>query len=196
MRLLIALAGTAAGLAALLSYKTHAAGTTAAAPMSGTQGGGMSAQAGGAGTAASGSVAGSASPAPRDSTPPAAGSGARDSTPPAAGSGARGSASPAAQGGTGGSAATRTLTGAVVNTQYGPMQVQVTLQGSKITGVKVLQETNAGSLSQQIDANAIPQLNRETLAAQSARIDAVSGASYTSQGYIQSLQSALDKATA
>jgi|SRR5579875_1540847 uncharacterized protein with FMN-binding domain len=184
MRLLIALAGTAAGLAALLSYKTHAAGTTAAAPMSGTQGGGMSAQAGGAGTAASGSVAGSASPAPRDSTPPAAGSGAR------------GSASPAAQGGTGGSAATRTLTGAVVNTQYGPMQVQVTLQGSKITGVKVLQETNAGSLSQQIDANAIPQLNRETLAAQSARIDAVSGASYTSQGYIQSLQSALDKATA
>jgi hypothetical protein len=183
MRLLIALAGTAAGLAALLSYKTHAAGTAAAAPMSGTQGGGMSAQAGG-GTAASGSVAGSASPAPPDSTPSAAGSGAR------------GSASAAAQGGTGGSAATRTLTGAVVNTQYGPMQVQVTLQGSKITGVKVLQETNAGSLSQQIDANAIPQLNRETLAAQSARIDAVSGASYTSQGYIQSLQSALDKATA
>ncbi len=183
MRLLIALAGTAAGLAALLSYKTHAAGTDAAAPMSGTQGGGMSAQAGG-GTAASGSVAGSASPAPPDSTPSAAGSGAR------------GSASAAAQGGTGGSAATRTLTGAVVNTQYGPMQVQVTLQGSKITGVKVLQETNAGSLSQQIDANAIPQLNRETLAAQSARIDAVSGASYTSQGYIQSLQSALDKATA
>jgi hypothetical protein len=195
MRLLIALAGTAAGLAALLSYKTHAAGTAAAAPMSGTQGGGMSAQAGG-GTAASGSVVGSASPAPPDSTPPAAGSGARGSASPAAGSGARGSASAAAQGGTGGSAATRTLTGAVVNTQYGPMQVQVTLQGSKITGVKVLQETNAGSLSQQIDANAIPQLNRETLAAQSARIDAVSGASYTSQGYIQSLQSALDKATA
>ena len=82
----------------------------------------------------------------------------------------------------------------MANTQYGPMQVQVTMEGSKISGVKVLQQTNTGSLSQQIDANAIPQLTKETLAAQSARIDAVSGASYTSAGYIKSLQSALDQA--
>lgn len=48
--------------------------------------------------------------------------------------------------------------------------------------------------ARQIDSTAIPQLTSETLTAQSARIDAVSGASYTSAGYIQSLQSALDKA--
>jgi uncharacterized protein with FMN-binding domain len=174
-RLLIALASTAAGLAALLSFKTHSsvAGTTAAAPVTGTQGGSASASAstsaGSAGTAAGGGVAGSASPAPQGST----------------------ASSAATRGSTASSAATRTVTGAVASTQYGPMQVQVTLLGTKITGVKVLQQTNLGSLSQQIDANAIPKLNSETLAAQSARIDAVSGASYTSAGYIKSLQSAL-----
>ena len=99
----------------------------------------------------------------------------------------------AQQGGTA-AAGAKVLTGAVDNTSYGPMQVQVTMAGSKITGVKVLQQTNTGSLSQQIDANATPQLTKETLAAQSARIDAVSGASYTSAGYIKSLQSALDQA--
>ncbi len=74
------------------------------------------------------------------------------------------------------------------------MQVQATLAGGRITRVTVLQETNVGARSQQIDAGAIPQLTEEALAAQSARIDAVSGATYTSAGYIQSLQSALDKA--
>jgi uncharacterized protein with FMN-binding domain len=91
-------------------------------------------------------------------------------------------------------AATRTVTGTVANTQYGPMQVQVTLAGPKITKVTVLQRTDDGTESDQIDANAIPRLTSETLAAQSAHIDAVSGASYTSSGYIQSLQSALDQA--
>jgi uncharacterized protein with FMN-binding domain len=86
------------------------------------------------------------------------------------------------------------VTGAVANTQYGPMQVEVTLTGTRITNVTVLQQTNVGSRSTQIDAMAIPKLNSETLAAQSAQIDAVSGASYTSAGYKQSLQSALDKA--
>jgi uncharacterized protein with FMN-binding domain len=74
------------------------------------------------------------------------------------------------------------------------MQVQVTLAGTKITKVTVLQRTDDGAESDQIDAYAIPKLTSETLAAQSAHIDAVSGASYTSSGYIQSLQSALDKA--
>ena len=74
------------------------------------------------------------------------------------------------------------------------MQVKVTVAGTKITKVTLLQETNDGAESHQIDAYAIPKLTSETLAAQSARIDAVSGASYTSSGYIQSLQSALDKA--
>jgi uncharacterized protein with FMN-binding domain len=88
------------------------------------------------------------------------------------------------------------LTGAVEQTQYGPMQVQVTLAGKKITSVNVLRRTDDGSESNQIDSFAIPKLTSETLTAQSAQIDAVSGASYTSSGYIKSLQSALDKATA
>ena len=109
----------------------------------------------------------------------------------AGGSGAgsvTGSGSPAASGGT------AVGTGQAVSTAYGPMQVQATLTGGRITGVKVLQETNVGAQSQQIDAFAIPELTKEALTAQSARIHAVSGASYTSAGYIQSLQSALDKA--
>ncbi len=86
------------------------------------------------------------------------------------------------------------LTGQTIQTKFGPMQVQITLVSHKIVKVTVLQQTDLGSLSSQIDQRAIPQLDQETLAAQSASIDAVSGASYTSAGYIQSLQSALDKA--
>jgi uncharacterized protein with FMN-binding domain len=86
------------------------------------------------------------------------------------------------------------LTGQVVQTADGPMQVQVTLVNHRIVTVTVLQHTDNGTNSEIIDARAIPQLNQETLAAQSARIDAVSGASYTSAGYIKSLQSALDQA--
>jgi uncharacterized protein with FMN-binding domain len=82
----------------------------------------------------------------------------------------------------------------VANTQYGPMQVQVTLAGTKITKATVLQRTNDGAESDEIDGNAIPKLTSETLVAQSAHIDAVSGATYTSSGYVQSLQSALDQA--
>ena len=166
-RLLLALAGTAAGLAAVLSFKTQGSAATSgvAAPE----------------TAAQGSASAAAS---TGSTSPKSSGGAA----------AQQGAAAARQGGTAAAAGAKVLTGAVDNTSYGPMQVQVTMAGSKITGVKVLQQTNTGSLSQQIDANAIPQLTKETLAAQSARIDAVSGASYTSAGYIKSLQSALDQA--
>jgi uncharacterized protein with FMN-binding domain len=86
------------------------------------------------------------------------------------------------------------ITGAVANTQYGPMQVRITVSGKKITNVTVVQQTNGGGPSSSIDAMAIPQLNQETLTAQSANINAVSGASYTSAGYKQSLQSAIDQA--
>jgi uncharacterized protein with FMN-binding domain len=90
----------------------------------------------------------------------------------------------------------RTITGAVETTMYGPMQVKVTLAGQRITNVTVLQQTDDGSESQSIDSFAIPKLTSETLTAQSARIDTVSGATTTSAGYIQSLQSALDQASA
>jgi hypothetical protein len=91
-------------------------------------------------------------------------------------------------------AGTTAATGPAVSTAYGPMQVEATLTGGRITRVTVLQETNVGARSEQIDASATPELTKEALAAQSGRIDAVSGATYTSAGYIQSLQSALDKA--
>jgi len=190
------LTGTAAGLAALLSFKSHPATIAAALPDAPP----VTSQA-------------TASPAP---TPAASSHPAASKSPAAAGkSSAAASKSPAAAGKgsaapttpttpaapttqaaptTPAAPAARTLTGTVANTQYGPMQVQVTLTGQKITNVTVLQRTDAGAESDQIDANAIPKLNSETLAAQSAQINAVSGASYTSQGYIQSLQSALDQA--
>ncbi|MGH3396845.1 MAG: FMN-binding protein [Streptosporangiaceae bacterium] len=90
----------------------------------------------------------------------------------------------------------RTVTGTVASTPYGPMQVRLTLAGQAITRVTVLQRTDDGAESNQVDANAIPKLVGETLAVQSARINAVSGASYTSAGYRRSLQSALDQAGA
>ncbi|HVT67777.1 MAG TPA: FMN-binding protein [Trebonia sp.] len=145
LRPLLALGGTAAGLAAILMFKTHPAADTSAA---------------------------TAAPAPSSTS----------------------ASGPKTSGGTKTTSGTTTVTGAVDNTQYGPMQVQLTLDGKKITNVKVLQHTDDGTESMQIDGNALPKLTAETLAAQSARIDAVSGASYTSAGYIKSLQSALDNA--
>jgi uncharacterized protein with FMN-binding domain len=92
------------------------------------------------------------------------------------------------------SAASRTVAGDAVQTQYGVVQVQLTVAGTKITNVSFLQLTAYDGRSQQINSAAAPTLLQETLAAQSANIDTVSGASYTSAGYVQSLQSALDKA--
>ena len=180
-RLLLALAGTAAGLAAVLSFKTQGSAATSgmAAPVTGTQG-----------SASAAASTGSTTPKSSGGTAAAQQGAAATQQ---GGTAAQQGGTAAQQGGTA-AAGAKVLTGAVDNTSYGPMQVQVTMAGSKITGVKVLQQTNTGSLSQQIDANAIPQLTKETLAAQSARIDAVSGASYTSAGYIKSLQSALDQA--
>jgi len=162
-RALLTLGGTVAGLAALLSFKSHPLAAQTPAPSRPPTPAGTSP------AATSGTGSGSAAAAARKTATAAP------------------KASAAA-------AAARTVTGTVVNTQRGPMQVQVTLVGTKITKVTVLQQTDDGPESDQIDATAIPQLTSETLAAQSARIDAVSGASYTSSGYIQSLQSALDQA--
>ena len=88
----------------------------------------------------------------------------------------------------------RTVTGGTVDTRWGPVQVKVTFNGSKMTAVDVVQQPDGNPRDQQINSQAIPILTQEALAAQSAKIDAVSGASYTSEGYIGSLQSALDAA--
>ncbi|GHB73079.1 FMN-binding protein [Streptomyces xanthochromogenes] len=94
------------------------------------------------------------------------------------------------------STGTGTFTGDPIDTQYGTVQVAATLADGKITAVKVLQAPDQNGRDQRIAAYALPRLTQEALGAQSARIDAISGASYTSQGYIQSLQSALDRAHA
>jgi len=95
-----------------------------------------------------------------------------------------------------GAGGSKVVTGSVISSAYGPSQVAVTLTAGKITKVTILQHTDDGEMSQEIDGPALPKLVSETLTAQSAQIDAVSGASYTSAGYIKSLQSALDKARA
>jgi len=87
-----------------------------------------------------------------------------------------------------------TFTGASANTVYGPVQVQITVSNGKITNAVALTYPTGSFRDQQINQQAIPYLIQETLAAQSANIQGVGGASYTSQGWVDSLQSALNKA--
>ncbi|MFE3035797.1 FMN-binding protein [Streptomyces canus] len=96
-------------------------------------------------------------------------------------------------GGGGGAAAAKTVTGAVSQTQYGPVQVRITVSGGKVTKAEAVQAPKGGT-SDQKTALSIPKLNQEAVAAGSADIDSVSGATYTSEGYKKSLQSALDQA--
>jgi uncharacterized protein with FMN-binding domain len=90
------------------------------------------------------------------------------------------------------SSGTRSAVGQTINTRYGPVQVKVTEVAGRITNVTPVQLPSQDSHSQSIAAYAAPKLRQEAIAAGSARIDFVSGATYTSDGYAQSLQSALD----
>jgi len=92
--------------------------------------------------------------------------------------------------------AVRTVDGDPFDNPYGTVQVQVTLQGRRITNVTPLQMPTDRQRSAEISQQAAPLLLQEVLQAQSAQIDIIGGASYTSQSYAQSLQSALDKAGA
>lgn len=87
-----------------------------------------------------------------------------------------------------------TYDGAVISTRYGNGQVQVVISGGQIADVVVLQRQQNDRKSEQISARAVPILREEVLAAQSANVANVSGASYTTASYLQSLQSALDAA--
>jgi uncharacterized protein with FMN-binding domain len=93
-----------------------------------------------------------------------------------------------------GTARSGQFTGAVADTMYGPVQVQITVSGGQVTEVTALQLPSDRRRSEEISQYAGPILRTEALRAQSAHVDAVSGATYTSQGYEQSLQSALDQA--
>lgn len=90
-------------------------------------------------------------------------------------------------------AATKTVTGDSIDTRWGPVQVKITVTGGKITSATAVDYPTSNGRDQEINSYAVPTLEQETVAAGNASIDMVSGATYTSEGYISSLQSALDK---
>lgn len=89
-----------------------------------------------------------------------------------------------------------TFTGSAAQTPYGPVQVRITVADGKITQAQAVSYPDSDGRSQQISGYAVPVLNGEAVSAGSAQIDLVSGATYTSRGYAQSLQGALDEAHA
>ena len=164
-RVILAVAGTIAGLVALLSFKSH----VPSAPVAVTTGG-----AGGTSSSSSSSSTSLSS----------SGGGQTEVVPGAFPQGSIAKNLPAGE---------SSVNGKVASTAYGPVQIQLIKQASKIVKVAVLVQPTNTLHDVQIGEFAFPKLISETLAAQNGKIDAVSGATYTSAGYIQSLQSALDK---
>ncbi|MGW1805962.1 FMN-binding protein [Streptomyces sp. NPDC002078] len=163
-RIVLASAATVSGMVLLLSLKPHTSPVLATAD--------------------------SKSPTVSSSSAPSSGSGGSSSGSSASSGGSSGSSSGSASG----KAVSRTATGDTVQTRWGPVQVRVTIKSGKLTDVTAVQYPQDNPRDQEINSYALPQLRREALAAQSADIDMVSGATYTSTGYKQSLQSALDSA--
>ena len=100
----------------------------------------------------------------------------------------------ASQGGNSGQYQDGTFTGPITNAYYGQVQVQVVISGGKISSVTFLNYPQDRRTSQRINAYAVPQLQSEAVQAQSANVDVVSGATLTSQAFMQSLQGALNSA--
>ncbi|MCK4177362.1 FMN-binding protein [Aciditerrimonas ferrireducens] len=169
----LVLVGTVAGVIGVLTYRTPQGSVQQARPGTG---------------ATSGSGAG------QSASQGSSGNGAGSS---ASGGGSSGSASSAGSGSTGssgsGASGTVTVQGAVEDYGYGALSVDVTFSGRRITNVSVASLQVAESLSQQIADAAVPQLRQEVLDAQSAQIAGVSGATFTSQAYAASVQSAIDR---
>ena len=158
-RVILAVAGTIAGLVALLSFRSH----VPTAPVAATAGG-------------SGGTSSSSSSS--------SGGGQTEVVPGAFPQGSIAKNLPAGE---------TAVDGKVASTAYGPVQIQLITKDSKIVKVAVLVQPTNTLHDVQIGEFAFPKLISETLAAQNGKVDAVSGATYTSAGYIQSLQSALDK---
>jgi uncharacterized protein with FMN-binding domain len=162
----IVLAATAAGLATVLGFHTQKMNSNVLSGLSGASGAGTT----------------------PTSSPSGAGSGTSTTT--AAGSSTTpGSASTS----TTTAAGTRTALGADVQYRYGELELQVTATGGRITNVQPAIDTAFDPRSSQVNSYAEPLLQSQTLQAQSANINGVSGATFTSQAYVQSLQAALDK---
>jgi uncharacterized protein with FMN-binding domain len=110
------------------------------------------------------------------------------------GSASSGSSGTSSSSGSSSSSASGTYKGTAVQTRFGPVQVQITVANGKITDVTALQLTNTDGKSIQISNRAAPLLKSKVLAAQSADIQTVSGATITSDAYLTSLQAAIDAA--
>lgn len=165
-RILLSILGTTAGLVALLSFKTpgHQVAATGGLPAASINGA-------------------NSTPAHRHTTNPTQRHRhATTSAPPTPGRH------------TTTHAATKSYVGSQVQTQYGVVQVAIKVQGTQLVNVSFVKLTAFDGHSQQINSAAAPILLHETLSAQNAHINTVSGATYTSNGYLQSLQSALDQA--
>jgi uncharacterized protein with FMN-binding domain len=115
------------------------------------------------------------------------------SSTPTEGTASEGAASEGATTG-GATAANATVTGDSVSTRWGDVQVAITVAGGRITDVEVPVYPSGNGRDQEINSYALPMLVQETISAQSSNIDMVSGATVTSVGYQQSLQSAIDQA--
>jgi uncharacterized protein with FMN-binding domain len=166
-RNLVALLGTLSALVLLFSYHTSLDSSAAGSPVAGAP---LT-----PGTDGSSSTSGSSS-----------GSGSSSSS--------SGSSSGSSSKSSNGSSGTKTYTGEVADTRWGPVQVKITVTNGKIAAAQTIQVPDGNPRDQEINSYAVPVLNQEVLQAQSAQIDAVSGATVTSDGYIQSLQSAVDQA--
>ena len=190
-RIIYALLATVSGLVLLFSYRTslEAVMPVADAP------------------AASETGSGASVPSRADDTEEDAGTDdeaeAQDSPSGSAGTSSQSNSSDSTSGSGGSSASSAsssladgTYTGSSVNTRFGPVQVQIVVSGGVITSADAIDYPTSNPRDRQINQTAVPILVSETLAAQSTRIDMVSGATYTSDGYIRSLQSAIDEATA
>lgn len=133
---------------------------------------------------------------PASTTPAAPSTGA--TTDPSAGASSTGGASSTATASpstsTDGTSTDGTWTGSSVATRFGAVQVAITVAGGQITDVTAVHLTDKDGRSVSISDRAAPILRQEVLAAQSANVQAVSGATYTSDGYLTSLQSAIDQA--
>lgn len=102
--------------------------------------------------------------------------------------------SSASSGSTSATAASGTYTGDAVQTRFGDVQVEITVENGVLSSSNAIQYPNRDRHDQQINSYAVPVLNAEAVQAQSADIDSVSGATFTSLAYAQSLQSAIDQA--
>ncbi|QLQ37051.1 FMN-binding protein [Micromonospora robiginosa] len=177
-RITIWLLSTVTVLVLLFSYRTSTMGAETGAVASGSDPGGGSWNGTGGGSGPSGGATGDGSSTGGSST--GGGSDGGSST----GSGSDG----------GSSTGSGTATGSVAQTRWGPVQVRITVAAGKITDVTAVQVPDGNRRDQEINDYAVPILRQEALAAQSARIDSVSGATVTSDGYRESLQSAIDAA--